>query len=233
VAFLTPSVKSTDLQQEPQDKTQTNTYHFARTFASTHDCPAINTPHIPPTSFQPRVVHKKMYKPPPSPSFKPPTTRLSSKLPKISALSLSPPEDPSPPPVPEPTPSPPVVEVTSAKKEDKEDKEFPDDDIYKLDDEGWARVAKNGGIEEMFKLGEGISGAVSKCRLRKSGQVFAIKVPLHPPPLSPSLPIPSPRRLPSPFSRLSVAFNCVILIELTFARLLRPSPPPTNISSAN
>jgi hypothetical protein len=51
-----------------------------------------------------------------------------------------------------------------------------DDDIYALDDEGWARVANSEGIEEMLKLGEGISGSVTKCRLRKSKQVFAIKV---------------------------------------------------------
>jgi hypothetical protein len=52
----------------------------------------------------------------------------------------------------------------------------PDDDIYSLDDEGWSRVANSSGIEELLSLGEGVSGAVTKCRLRKSGQVFAIKV---------------------------------------------------------
>ena len=36
-------------------------------------------------------------------------------------------------------------------------------------------MAIAGGIEELLKLGEGISGSVSKCRLRKSGQIFAIK----------------------------------------------------------
>ena len=51
-----------------------------------------------------------------------------------------------------------------------------DDDIYQLDDEGWSRVANAQGIEEMVPLGEGVSGSVSKCRLRKSGQIFAIKV---------------------------------------------------------
>lgn len=51
-----------------------------------------------------------------------------------------------------------------------------DDDIYQLDDEGWARVANAHGIEDMVRLGEGVSGSVSKCRLRKSGQIFAIKV---------------------------------------------------------
>jgi len=63
-----------------------------------------------------------------------------------------------------------------------------DNNIYALDDEGWARVANSEGIEEMLKLGEGVSGSVTKCRLRKSGQVFAIKVlnTQHPPqPLSP------------------------------------------------
>jgi len=51
-----------------------------------------------------------------------------------------------------------------------------DDDIYALDDEGWRRVALASGIEQLLKLGEGASGAVHKCRLRKSGQVFAMKV---------------------------------------------------------
>jgi mitogen-activated protein kinase kinase len=50
-----------------------------------------------------------------------------------------------------------------------------DNDINALDDEGWARVANSEGIEEMFKLYEGVSGSVTKCRLRKSGQIFAIK----------------------------------------------------------
>ena len=54
-----------------------------------------------------------------------------------------------------------------------------DDDIYALDDEGWSRVANAHGIEEMVRLGEGVSGSVSKCRLRKSGQIFAIKVLIH------------------------------------------------------
>ena len=49
-------------------------------------------------------------------------------------------------------------------------------DIYELDDEGWSRVANSGGIEELLALGEGVSGTVTKCRLRKSRQVFAIKV---------------------------------------------------------
>jgi hypothetical protein len=51
-----------------------------------------------------------------------------------------------------------------------------DDDIYSLDEEGWRRVATSGGIEELLKLGEGVSGSVCKCRLRASGQIFAIKV---------------------------------------------------------
>lgn len=55
----------------------------------------------------------------------------------------------------------------------------PYEDIHTLDDEGWQRVAKAGGIEELLKLGEGASGSVAKCRLRKSGQVFAIKVGLQ------------------------------------------------------
>ena len=73
------------------------------------------------------------------------------------------------------TPSPPTL--TRSRSNSHTNSSGPDDDIHALDEEGWTRVANAGGIEEMLVLGEGVSGAVAKCRLRKSGQVFAIKVP--------------------------------------------------------
>lgn len=76
------------------------------------------------------------------------------------------------------TPSPPAL--TRPRSNSRTSSSGPDDDIHALDEEGWTRVANAGGIEEMLVLGEGVSGAVSKCRLRKSGQVFAIKVPFTP-----------------------------------------------------
>jgi hypothetical protein len=75
------------------------------------------------------------------------------------------------------TPSPPASRPRSSSRGNSSG---PDDDIHALDEEGWMRVANAGGIEEMLVLGEGVSGAVAKCRLRKSGQVFAIKVPPSP-----------------------------------------------------
>jgi hypothetical protein len=145
-----------------------------------------------------------MSKAPGSPSFRPPqSNRL---LPKLSNLSLSPPpgdlsqqkvppstEEISPVPALAPVvaleaPTVIVVEPDSNLKAQpaprrnsrpdlpRSNSEVTDDDMFTLDDEGWSRVANAGGIEEMLKLGEGVSGAVSKCRLRKSGQVFAIKV---------------------------------------------------------
>ena len=69
-----------------------------------------------------------------------------------------------------------ISPVPDAKARRRNSQSSVDNDIYALDDEGWARVANSEGIEEMLKLGEGVSGSVMKCRLRKSGQVFAIKV---------------------------------------------------------
>jgi hypothetical protein len=134
-----------------------------------------------------------MSKAPPSPSFRPPQNRLKSVLPRLNALSLS--DVPTPPPtkdeispvVPLDPPSivieseipraTPLKPPTPPKATDAKRKSLPpDDDIHSLDEEGWARVAKAGGIEELLVLGEGVSGSVSKCRFRKSGQVFAIKV---------------------------------------------------------
>jgi len=147
-----------------------------------------------------------MSKAPPSPSFRPPKNdRLKGTMPRLAALSLSdPPTDSTSAPAPalelpskdEISPvnqlGPTIVEPEgsnslhpeqsnrrnsySSENKRRNSQTFPDDDIYALDDEGWSRVANAGGIEEMLRLGEGISGSVSKCRLRKSGQVFAIKV---------------------------------------------------------
>jgi hypothetical protein len=105
-------------------------------------------------------------------------------MPRLDKLSLNPPEEPSPPKVPSPPAVAPILpaiiepETTvSVVPEIPRRKSFSaDDDISTFDDEAWSRVANAGGIEEMLKLGEGVSGSVSKCRLRKSGQVFAIKV---------------------------------------------------------
>jgi hypothetical protein len=74
------------------------------------------------------------------------------------------------------SPQPQPKELTSSPETRRQDSNSHDDDIHSLDDEGWARVAQARGIEELLLLGEGISGSVCKCRLRKSGQVFAIKV---------------------------------------------------------
>lgn len=155
-----------------------------------------------------------MSKPPPSPSFRPPKNdRLKATLPRLASLSLS---DTSPSPTPEPTPlpqppskdeispvhplGPTIIEPEgtdhphpegpnsqSPETHRRSSQSYPDDDIYALDDEGWSRVANASGIEELLTLGEGISGSVSKCRLRKSGQVFAIKV--RAPSLSPFTPL--------------------------------------------
>jgi len=115
-------------------------------------------------------------------------------MPQLAGLSLSPspsstaatkeekeisPVIPLEAPVPVPEPEPETIPQATPDVSDRHALNVEDDDIYKLDNEGWARVAKASGIEEMLKLGEGISGSVSKCRLRKSGQVFAIKVRLH------------------------------------------------------
>jgi hypothetical protein len=145
-----------------------------------------------------------MSRAPGSPSFRPP--KSNRLLPKLSSLSLSPspseisqqaapPSEEEAPSVPALAPvtvleTPTVIVVdaessstpqpaptsNSRSEPSKSDSLQADDDIHALDDEGWSRVANASGIEEMLKLGEGVSGAVSKCRLRKSGQVFAIKV---------------------------------------------------------
>jgi hypothetical protein len=142
-----------------------------------------------------------MSKAPPSPSFRPPSNaRLKGSLPKIGGLRIStPPTNASQPSKEEISPvdlEPPsiVIEPESATNNRarrysdhielrisppettrRRNSQSPDDDIYALDDEGWSRVANSSGIEELLSLGEGVSGAVTKCRLRKSGQVFAIK----------------------------------------------------------
>ena len=142
-----------------------------------------------------------MSRAPPSPSFRPPLNpRLKGSLPKIGGLRIStPPNNASHPPKEEISPvelePPAVVEsenvtnntarrhsgpielrISPPETTRRRNSQCPDDDIYALDDEGWSRVANSGGIEELLSLGEGVSGAVTKCRLRKSGQVFAIKV---------------------------------------------------------
>jgi hypothetical protein len=136
-----------------------------------------------------------MSKAPPSPSFRPPNNiRLKGTMPRLSSLSLSPNPPPSTPskdeispvrplgpslvlPVDRRSPSPELKRKKSSEPvRNNSDGQTIDNDIYALDDDGWSRVANSGGIEEMLRLGEGASGSVSKCRLRKSGQVFAIKV---------------------------------------------------------
>jgi len=49
-------------------------------------------------------------------------------------------------------------------------------EIGDLDEEGWRKAAKEGGIVELSVLGEGSSGSVSRCRLRNGTQEFALKV---------------------------------------------------------
>ena len=133
-----------------------------------------------------------MSKAPPSPSFRPPKNdRLKAVLPRLNALSLADTPANPPPTKDEISPvvplDPPAIviegEISRATPplrinppETRRQKSPPDDDIHSLDEEGWARVANASGIEELLILGEGVSGSVSKCRLRKSGQVFAIKV---------------------------------------------------------
>lgn len=50
------------------------------------------------------------------------------------------------------------------------------DEIASLDEEGWRKAAREGGIVEVNVLGEGASGSVSCCRLRHGTQEFALKV---------------------------------------------------------
>lgn len=49
-------------------------------------------------------------------------------------------------------------------------------EISSLDEEGWRKAAREGGIVEIDVLGEGSSGSVSRCRLRHGTQEFALKV---------------------------------------------------------
>lgn len=55
------------------------------------------------------------------------------------------------------------------------------EEIASLDEEGWRRAARDGGIVEVSVLGEGSSGSVSRCRLRHGTQEFALKVHLPSP----------------------------------------------------
>ena len=68
---------------------------------------------------------------------------------------------------------------TSADGDDEatpEARESIHDEIANLDEEGWRRAAREGGIVEVSVLGEGSSGSVSCCRLRHGTQEFALKV---------------------------------------------------------
>ena len=49
-------------------------------------------------------------------------------------------------------------------------------DADDLDDDGWMAASKAGMIEELGTLGEGAGGAVTKCKLKAGGTVFALKV---------------------------------------------------------
>ena len=55
------------------------------------------------------------------------------------------------------------------------------EEIEDLDEEGWRKATREGGIVELGILGEGSSGSVSRCRLRHGTQEFALKVfcPYH------------------------------------------------------
>lgn len=50
------------------------------------------------------------------------------------------------------------------------------EEIADLDEEGWRKATREGGIVEISILGEGSSGTVSRCRLRYGTQEFALKV---------------------------------------------------------
>jgi hypothetical protein len=54
------------------------------------------------------------------------------------------------------------------------------EEIASLDEEGWRKAARDGGIVEVSLLGEGSSGSVSRCRLRHGTQEFALKVYISP-----------------------------------------------------
>jgi hypothetical protein len=55
-------------------------------------------------------------------------------------------------------------------------RDFLTEEIGSLDEEGWRKAAREGGIVEVSLLGEGTSGSVSRCRLRHGTQEFALKV---------------------------------------------------------
>jgi hypothetical protein len=55
-------------------------------------------------------------------------------------------------------------------------RDFLTEEIGSLDEEGWRKAAREGGIVEVSILGEGSSGSVSRCRLRHGTQEFALKV---------------------------------------------------------
>ena len=50
------------------------------------------------------------------------------------------------------------------------------EEIGSMDEDGWRKAAREGGIVELSILGEGSSGSVSRCRLRHGTQEFALKV---------------------------------------------------------
>ena len=50
------------------------------------------------------------------------------------------------------------------------------EEIADMDEEGWRKATREGGIVEICILGEGSSGSVSRCRLRNGTQEFALKV---------------------------------------------------------
>lgn len=50
------------------------------------------------------------------------------------------------------------------------------EEIGDLDEEGWRKATRDGGIVEVSIVGEGSSGSVSRCRLRHGTQEFALKV---------------------------------------------------------
>ena len=50
------------------------------------------------------------------------------------------------------------------------------EEIADMDEEGWRKATREGGVVEICILGEGSSGSVSRCRLRNGTQEFALKV---------------------------------------------------------
>lgn len=176
-----------------------STQHKCRPTTTPSSRPSPPSPN--PLQSHRRISPCTMSRAPPSPSFRPPANARRGNLhlalaslaisPPTTTLSITPPE----PPKDEISPVVPLdAEVALAKPEPnhqgglldtlrispvprrRRSSSCADNDIYALDDAGWSRVANSEGIEAMLKLGEGVSGSVTKCRLRKSGQIFAIKV---------------------------------------------------------